>query len=109
MNYWVYENKVAKRARIHVSECRYCNDGKGVGGDTTNDDDKWHGPYNKFSQAEKTANGFSYSDVRPCGVCKPEAKGVTLADVAPAIAAASASEKKTTKPAAAPKAAPRPW
>ena len=36
MSFWVYENKIRNRARIHVSSCRYCNEGKGVGGATDN-------------------------------------------------------------------------
>ena len=49
MRFWVYENKISKRARIHLSTCRYCNDGQGVGGDKSNDDDEWHGPFTSFS------------------------------------------------------------
>jgi F-type H+-transporting ATPase subunit beta len=89
MTFWIYENKIGKRARIHTGSCRYCNNGKGVGGDASNDDDVWHGPFASFAAAQAVASGLPHSDVRPCGVCKPEnAPAVELAvAAAPAKAA----------------------
>ena len=111
MNFWIYENFGNKRARIHTADCRYCNNGQGVGGDQTNDDDKWHGPFDTFAAANKKATSLKQKDTRACGVCKPaEAEkkgGVKLKDVAPAIAAASATES-APKPAAKSKPAPTP-
>ncbi len=72
MAFWVYENRISKRGRIHIGSCRYCNDGQGVGGDPDNDDDTWHGPFDTFEAAEDCARGLDYKDVRPCGVCKPQ-------------------------------------
>jgi len=79
MAYWIYENFGSKRARIHTGECRYCNDGAGVGGNTDNDDDKWHGPFNEFALAEAAANKLGQKDTRPCGVCKPATAQTTPA------------------------------
>ena len=107
MDFWVYEHFSNKRARIHAGDCRYCNHGKGVGGDQTNDDDKWHGPFATFAEAEKTARSLKQKDTRACGVCKPaeaEAK-------APAAAPAKESAPKpaaTSKPASKPKTSSAP-
>ncbi|MEQ9315395.1 MAG: F0F1 ATP synthase subunit beta [Henriciella sp.] len=109
MNFWIYENFGNKRARIHTANCRYCNNGQGVGGDQTNDDDKWHGPFDTFAEADKKATALKQKDTRACGVCKPaeadSKSGVSISDVAPAIAAATATES-APKPAAKSKPAP---
>ncbi len=103
MNYWVYENRIAKRARIHLASCRYCNDGAGLGGDTNNDDDEWHGPFSSFEAAREKANSLPYKDVRPCGVCKPDTAGKdALAEAEPVKAgatSATAAAASTVTPA----------
>ena len=108
MNFWVYEHFSNKRARVHTADCRYCNHGQGVGGDQTNDDDKWHGPYKTYAAAEKQARSLGQKDTRDCGVCKPatasERRGIKVSDVAPAIAAASKKDS-APEPAATPKPA----
>ena len=115
MSFWVYENKIRNRARIHTSECRYCNDGKGVGGASDNvEADEWHGPFKSFASAEKKANSLGRKDVAACGACKPDVKKAAATKAAapakkatpakkaaPAKAAASAA-----KPAATTKSAP---
>ncbi len=104
MDFWVYEHFSNKRARIHAGDCRYCNHGQGVGGDQTNDDDKWHGPFATFAEAEKTAKSLKQKDTRACGVCKPaeaEAKAAPAKESAPKPAA-------TSKPASKPKTSPAP-
>jgi len=103
MSFWIYENFGNKRARIHTSECRYCNNGAGVGGDATNDDDKWHGPFGTFDDAEKAAKALGQPDTRPCGVCKPATADTSAVQATPAAAAPKTSA--APKPAAA-KAAP---
>jgi len=72
MAFWIYEHFSKKRARIHDGECRYCNHGEGVGGNKDNDDDKWHGPYDTFAEAEAAAKALGHKDTRPCGTCKPD-------------------------------------
>ena len=82
MSFWVYENKIRNRARIHTGGCRYCNEGKGVGGAPDNTSaDEWHGPFKDFKAAEKHAASLGRKDTAACGACKPEAKA---AEVAPA-------------------------
>ena len=112
MAFWVYEQFSHKRARIHFSSCRYCNDGKGVGGNTDNNDDKWHGPFESFELAETSAKALKRKDTRSCGVCKPEkleAVAPAAAEAAPAAKATKPASKSTTskKPAAKPNAAPK--
>ncbi len=98
MTFWIYENFGNKRARIHTANCRYCNNGVGVGGDQTNDDDKWHGPFDTFNEAEAKATSLNQKDTRACGVCKP-----ATAEASAVQAAAPATSKATPAPAAAPK------
>ena len=103
MRYWVYENKISKRARIHLSTCRYCNDGQGVGGDRSNDDDTWHGPFDTLQAAQATTEGLPYSDKRACGVCKPEAAAASApAAPAPAEPVKTGAVSKTAASTAAP-------
>ncbi len=104
MSFWIYENFGAKRARIHISECRYCNDGVGVGGDATNDDDKWHGPFDDYAAADSAAQALKQKDTKPCGVCKPATADTSAAKAAPAAAQKSAAPARKTTPA--PKEAP---
>jgi F-type H+-transporting ATPase subunit beta len=106
MTFWIYENFGNKRARIHTADCRYCNDGQGVGGDQTNDDDKWHGPLSTFDDAEKAAKALDQKDTRPCFVCKPATAETSAVQAAPAAAAPKAT-KAAAKPAA-PKKKPTP-
>ena len=111
MSFWVYENKIRNRARIHTSECRYCNDGKGVGGASDNTEtDEWHGPFKTFATADKKAAGLGRKDVAACGACKPEAKKAPAKAAAPAkkAAPAKAPAKAVAKPAATTKSAPAP-
>ena len=108
MAYWIYENFGSKRARIHTGECRYCNDGAGVGGNPDNGDDKWHGPFNAFAQAETAANKLGQKDTRPCGVCKPATSQTApaaepVADIQSAPAPTAAPQNNSqTKTASAP-------
>ena len=67
--FWVYEDRIRRRATVHRSDCPYCSDGKGfhhlvsgrVGGE-------WSGPF--FSAGE--ADSFAVQTERPvhkCGHC----------------------------------------
>lgn len=111
MSFWIYENFGNKRARIHTSECRYCNDGVGVGGDATNDDDEWHGPYATFDEAETKAASLNQKDTRPCGVCKPATAETSAVQAAPAAVAPVVTKKtpatKASETTPAPKETPR--
>ena len=110
MSFWIYENFGNKRARIHSANCRYCNNGQGVGGDQTNDDDKWHGPFDEFAAANKAAKALKQKDTAPCGACKPEAKKAAAKPAAkkpaPKKAAAKAAEPASVAAPAPAKKAP---
>ena len=110
MNFWIYENFGNKRARIHTANCRYCNDGQGVGGDQTNDDDKWHGPFDTFAAADKAAKALKQKDTRACGACKPAEAAASVAATATESAPkpAATSKPAPTKQAAKPKTPPAP-
>ncbi|HKY53827.1 MAG TPA: hypothetical protein VJM08_05935 [Anaerolineales bacterium] len=57
MAYYIYENWRAKghRTMIHLSDCHFCNNGKGLAGETRPDNGKWHGPYKDLESAESFA------------------------------------------------------
>lgn len=103
MSFWVYENKIRNRARIHASDCRYCNNGAGIGGAPDNTEaDEWHGPFTSFGEAETKATGLGRKDTAPCGACKPQEAPADK----PAAPAKKTAVKKT--PAKAPVAAAEP-
>jgi F-type H+-transporting ATPase subunit beta len=104
MAYWVYENTIAKRARIHIGECRYCNHGAGVTDDDGASDDNWHGPFETFGEADTAAKGTGQKDARPCGVCK--AKTATTISVADTPAVEKSALTATPKPVSTPSPAP---
>ena len=106
MRFWIYEHFSKKRARLHTSECRYCNDGQGVGGDQTNDDDKWHGPFETYGEAETAMFALGHKDSRACGVCKP-ATATAVSEPSPIPAAAATAATPVQKTTPAPKEAPR--
>ena len=108
MRFWVYENKIRNRARIHTSECRYCNDGKGVGGAADNTEaDEWHGPFATFDEAEKHAISLGRKDTAACGACKPQSATAKAAKPAQLEAVTDATPVKET-PKKATKAKPTP-
>jgi len=45
--YWVYENWRARghKAVIHLDECGFCNNGRGVTTGTRPDNGRWKGPF----------------------------------------------------------------
>ena len=103
MRFWVYENKIRNRARIHTAECRYCNDGKGVGGAADNiEADQWHGPFDLFAEAESKAVSLGRKDVAACGACKPETK-----EAAPSKPAKKKAAPKKAAPKSASTTAPK--
>ena len=72
MNYWIYENwTVVKegRATIHTGNCSYCNDGRGMHKiKTPLRNGKWHGPFDKYQDAESRAKELR-STARTCSLC----------------------------------------
>jgi hypothetical protein len=54
MSYYTYENWRARghRATIFIGTCAFCDNGKGQSTGTRSDNGKWHGPFDKLSDAE---------------------------------------------------------
>ena len=59
-----------KRARIHVAECSFCNDGQGLH-DSTAPTGRWYGPFTRVDAAIKQVLDTRAVDVAGCGVCQP--------------------------------------
>jgi hypothetical protein len=57
MKYYIYENWTAKdKAVIHRGTCGYCNEGRGCHQNPLgNRNGRWHGPFDTFEEARKTA------------------------------------------------------
>ena len=105
MAYWVYENKIAKRARIHIGECRYCNHGAGItDADAGASDENWAGPFETFGEADTGAKATGQRDVRPCGVCK--AQTATTISVAETPVAERPARQTASTPTSSPSPAP---
>ena len=72
MNYWIYENwTVVKggRTTIHIGECVFCNDGRGVNKiKEPEKNGKWHGPFDNYEEAQKRAEELRGS-MRNCNKC----------------------------------------
>jgi F-type H+/Na+-transporting ATPase subunit beta len=66
--YWVYEDMVVHPATVHQADCRYCNDGAGMGRGRIESDSHWLGPY-KSARVAKQAPVRVNSMFRNCGVC----------------------------------------
>ncbi len=72
MSYHVYENWQAgeHKAKIHYSNCSFCNNGAGIHPGSSNDNGQWHGPFNTMQQAVVAANATG-GNVTPCQHCQP--------------------------------------
>ena len=69
--YYIYENWHRKRGRIHLANCTYCNEGRGIEQADSGRNGKWHGPFNRneaFATVERLQKG---ADIQPCAVCNP--------------------------------------
>lgn len=69
--YFVYENWVHDRARVHLAHCGYCQDGRGVHGSSSTHHGRWHGPYADRDSAFRAASTMGRNDTRACPNCNP--------------------------------------
>ncbi len=71
--YYVFQAKPIKRARLHLASCRHCRDGQGQEGQhkTGSGATAWTGPYQSRAGALAFLLGLEYKDAKPCGYCKP--------------------------------------
>jgi F-type H+/Na+-transporting ATPase subunit beta len=67
--YWVYENWTRKRARLHLAECRFCKDGRGVQRQLSDDNGRWLGPFSERSAALEALERTERPDRRTCKHC----------------------------------------
>ena len=51
VSFQFYENKVAGRCRIHVSDCSFCNNGKGIHPDSDGENGRWSEKYSTLDEA----------------------------------------------------------
>ena len=68
--FWVYENWVHDRARVHRSSCVWCNNGDGFHDTTSTSNGQWL-PFDSYLLAAASA-AMNRSDARPCPNCKPD-------------------------------------
>lgn len=69
MTYWVYENWMVNKARIHFGSCSFCKEGKGTNKQKEEDlHGTWHGPFDSYQAAHKLAKSTGRR-VSNCGHC----------------------------------------
>jgi hypothetical protein len=66
--YWVYQNWIHKRARLHRSTCSHCNNGRGTQGSINSSTGEWCAFPNEAT-ALKFLNSTGYKDAGRCSVC----------------------------------------
>jgi hypothetical protein len=69
MEFWVYENTIHRKARIHRADCSFCSDGRGLHGGGQTVSGKWFGPFPDLDGAVAAARNTRQDDIRACGVC----------------------------------------
>lgn len=70
MRFYVYEDVLQRRARIHRGECGHCNEGRGKTGlGPVSQTGIWHGPFALSKAAEEAAGALGHADVRACRAC----------------------------------------
>lgn len=69
MTYWVYENTIHKKARIHKVNCSFCGSGRGIHGGGKTTSGNWHGPFPNLEVASTAAYQTNQNDVRTCILC----------------------------------------
>lgn len=69
LKFWVYENTVHRKARVHRAGCSFCSDGRGLHGAGQTLSGKWFGPFPDLDGAVAAAHGTRQDDIRVCSVC----------------------------------------
>jgi len=82
MDYYVYENWQAgpHKARIHISSCRFCNNGKGIHNTDSEEHGKWHGPFLTYEETLQAAikTGGEVTECQNC--CKNQIPNKVITD-----------------------------
>ncbi len=69
MRFYVYINEPTNKARIHVAECAFCNDGEGMVRDKSPYNGRWCGPFFSDREAVTCAKNSGKADIRWCKWC----------------------------------------
>jgi len=93
MSFWVYENTIHKKARIHRGDCPYCAEGRGIHGGGKTASGNWHGPFSNIDTAENVAKNTRQLDIRGCDLCIAD---TSLADLEAKLS--QRSEKQDVAP-----------
>lgn len=72
VTYYVYEDLPTNSAKLHLSSCSYCNNGKGFQSNVTDMNTKWYGPFNTLQEAEMVAVGTGRKYIDTCKICNPK-------------------------------------
>ena len=70
--YWVYENFVHDKAVVHQATCSFCNDGKGIHGQTSEENSRWRGSFKSRQAALSDARRTGRTTVHECAICSGE-------------------------------------
>ncbi|WP_022721174.1 hypothetical protein [Rhodopseudomonas sp. B29] len=66
--YWVYRNWIRGRARLHMANCSYCNNGSGTQGSLNSVTGEWKS-FKSETEAKVFLDSFDYDDAKLCGAC----------------------------------------
>ena len=70
--YWVYENFVHDKAVVHQATCSFCNGGRGIHGQTSEENSRWRGSFKSREAALSDARRTGRTNVHECAVCSGE-------------------------------------
>ena len=77
MEFWIYENTIHRKVRIHRTECSFCNNGRGIHGGGKTQSGNWFGPFADLERAVKTAQQRRQPDTRECEICLVHKSSIT--------------------------------
>jgi len=69
--FYVFHATPMRRARVHVGDCLYCRDGRGMENQDKNGSGAtgWDGPYSTLHEAEAKMAAFRFPDTGRCKYC----------------------------------------
>ena len=73
MTYHVYENWTVHEAKVHFSDCPFCNNGKGIHPNAGSNNGRWLGPFATLDEALQVAQATG-EPVSKCEFCWPKDK-----------------------------------
>lgn len=70
--WWVFEDWMVNRARVHRGNCSFCKHGQGIHSDKEEGVNmRWWGPYQTRDDAWALAKGLGRKDTNFCAHCCP--------------------------------------